>query len=161
MALSFLSPELAKWDALARGETAPELVVIPLFSDERPLRGAAGLCDWRLCGRLSRLLLAGRVTGAFGETTLLPAGGLAFRKLVLFGLGKADEFGEERFREAVRAIARLTERLAVRGLALSLPGRSTGLLAARRAFDLWTEEVGSAGDVWLLEPPAAQKEIRA
>ena len=40
-------------------EGVPETLVLPFFADERPLRGAAGLCDWRLCGRLSRLLAVG------------------------------------------------------------------------------------------------------
>src|SRR5438874_9265009 len=69
--VSFLASDLAKWDQL---EGAPEALVLPFFSDERPLRGAAGLCDWRLCGRLSRLLASGRVQGQWGETTLYPPG---------------------------------------------------------------------------------------
>ena len=44
-----------------------ELMVLPFFSDERPLRGATGLIDWRLCGTLSRKLMAGYLDGRFGE----------------------------------------------------------------------------------------------
>jgi hypothetical protein len=63
VSVSFLASDLGKWDQL---ENAPETLVLPFFSDERPLRGAAGLCDWRLCGRLSRMLQAGRVAGQLG-----------------------------------------------------------------------------------------------
>jgi hypothetical protein len=58
--VSFLASDLGKWDSL---EQVPETLVLPFFADERPLRGAAGLCDWRLCGRLSRLLQSSSVAG--------------------------------------------------------------------------------------------------
>lgn len=38
--------------------------------DERPLRGLAGLVDWRLCGALSRSLRAGHFRGEKGESLL-------------------------------------------------------------------------------------------
>ena len=67
-----------------------EALILTFFADERPLRGAAGLCDFRLCGRISRLLASGKVGGAWGETTLYPplAHGqakLSFPQLLLFG----------------------------------------------------------------------------
>jgi hypothetical protein len=33
-----------------------DVLVLGPFENERPLRGAAGYCDWRLNGRLSRML---------------------------------------------------------------------------------------------------------
>jgi hypothetical protein len=159
----FLAPELPKWDALATSPGgAPELLVAPFFTDERPLRGAAGLCDWRMCGRLSRHLAAGRLTGELGETALLPARGLAFHKLLLVGLGPSEQFLEERFRSAARVIADVVHRLGVERWALPLPGRNTGRIAARRALDLWLAEVGDAAapeEVWLVEPVPAQKDL--
>jgi hypothetical protein len=156
VALSFLTPELAKWDSLSDG---PELLFATFFSDERPLRGTTGLLDWRLCGRLSRLALAGKITGALGETTLLPAQRLAFQKLVLFGLGPSESFDEARFREAARAIKKVAKNLSASRFALGLPGRSTGRIMARRALELWVEECGTENDVWLIEPQAAQKDM--
>jgi hypothetical protein len=157
----FLTPELAKWDALGDATAKPELLVAPFFADERPLRGAAGLCDWRLCGRLSRLLASGRLAGGLGETTLLPAMRFSFDKLVLFGLGPSEAFDEERFREAARGIRTLAARMKVSRYALPLPGRSTGRIMARRALELWLEEAreGDGSDVWLVEPQAAQKDM--
>jgi hypothetical protein len=162
--ISFLNPELSRWDGL--GEARPELLVAPFFADERPLRGAAGLADWRLCGRLSRLLAAGRVGGAFGEATLLPGQKLAFPRVVLFGLGPSDGFDEPRFRAASRAIRELARGLGSTRYALPLPGRSTGRIMARRAVELWLEE-GPASpeegclreEVWLIEEQAAQKDM--
>ena len=40
-----------------------DLAVAGFFSDERPLRGAAGRADWRLCGTISELLVSGRMRG--------------------------------------------------------------------------------------------------
>jgi hypothetical protein len=160
MGISLLTPELAKWDLLGEtDEERPELLALPFFADERPLRGAAGLADWRLCGRLSRMLLAGRVDGGFGEATLLPANGLPFRTLVLYGLGDTERFTELRYLEAAKAIRDLARHLGVNRYALPLPGRSTGRIMARRALELWVQAQTSEEQVWLVEPPAAQKEM--
>ncbi len=159
-AVLFLAPTLARWDQLTETpEGPPELLALPFFADERPLRGAAGLCDWRLCGRLSRLLVAGRIGGNFGETTLLPAQRLPFTKLLLFGLGPADRFDEPAYREAALGLRQVIGRLGVRRYALALPGRSTGHIMARRALELWLETADPAAEVWLIEPQAAQKEM--
>jgi hypothetical protein len=160
VSLSFLSPELAKWDLCgeAQGE-APELLGLPFFADERPLRGAAGLVDWRLCGRLSRMLLAGRVDGQFGETTLLPSSRLPFGRVLLLGLGESERFSELRFLEAAKALRDVVRRLGVRRYALALPGRSTGRIVARRALELWSQAQTSEEEVWLVEPQSAQKEM--
>jgi hypothetical protein len=157
--VNFLSAELAKWDSLRDGSIPPpELLALPFFADERPLRGAAGLVDWRLCGRLSRLLSAGRVSGARGEATLVPTGRLPFAKLLLYGLGDSERFSDEISRAAMHALRDMVARLGVRRWALPLPGRSTGRITARRAVELWLHEPGDA-DVWLVEAPAGQKEM--
>ena len=75
--IAFLPVDLGRWDHCPGGDA----LVVPLWADVRPLRGAAGLLDWRLNGRLSQLLREGRLLGAAGEkllffTTLCP--GAAF-----------------------------------------------------------------------------------
>jgi len=102
-----------------------EAIAIPLFEDERPLRGPGGLLDWRLSGMLSQLVLRGRVSGAAGETVLIPARPkLPFEKLFLFGLGPSTEFDASLFDATVeRMLAALTA-VRVRASALVLPGRS-------------------------------------
>jgi hypothetical protein len=167
MPVSFLANDLGKWDQL---EAAPETLVLPFFSDERPLRGAAGLCDWRLCGKLSQLLVSGRVGGALGEATLYPPGRrLPFGRLLLVGLGAAERFDEAVARQASAAIADKMRRLAPGGqpprYALVPPGRSTGRLSARRALEIYLEAANGAGqadlaaaDVVVVESVAGQKE---
>ena len=98
MALSVLPLDLARWDEAAR-----DCLVLPVFKDDRPLRGAAGLADWRLCGRLSRLVKSNRATGEAGETMMLPPGRrLRFPRILWFGLGDAKGYSDERFRKDSR-----------------------------------------------------------
>ncbi len=54
---------------------------------ERPLQGLAGYADWRLCGRLSRLIREGIYQPEQGEALLLPSGGrLPIPRIFCFGL---------------------------------------------------------------------------
>jgi hypothetical protein len=159
--VAFLGSELGKWDTLAPAQV-PELLVLPFFSDERPLRGAAGSCDWRLCGRLSRLLAQGKLTGARGESTLYPPQRLPFPRLVLFGLGPGDRFDEACARDASRRIQDLVAGLGVQRYAVQPPGRSTGRLSARRALEIYLDELDKRTDLlpelWVVESTAGQKE---
>jgi hypothetical protein len=156
MNVSFLATDLGKWDTL---EGAPATLVLTFFADERPLRGAAGLCDWRLCGRLSRLLQSSRVAGKWGEVTLYPPGRrLPFHSLLLVGLGAADRFDEKAARDAARLIVDKVKRLGPTRYALVPPGRSTGRLSARRALEIYLDEAKGAGDLVVVESVAGQKE---
>ncbi len=163
MMVSFLNPELAKWDQLQGPETA---LVLPFFSDERPLRGAAGLCDFRLCGRLSKLLQKNKISGTWGETTLYPpvVGGtrkLPFSGLLLFGLGPGERFDETCARDASRKLLEIAGRMKWQRFALAPPGRSTGRLSARRALELVLDESKklppAVEELVVVEAPAGQK----
>ena len=163
MKVSFLNCELGKWDML-EPQQAPEALFLPFFADERPLRGAAGLCDWRLCGRLSRMLASERLSGQFGETTLYPprVGGLQrlpFSRLVLFGLGPADRFDEAHAKDAAKKLGESVRRLGLQRYAVAPPGRSTGRLSARRALEIFLDAAGSdAAEAVIIESAAGQKE---
>ncbi|MGB8330532.1 MAG: M17 family peptidase N-terminal domain-containing protein [Polyangiales bacterium] len=119
-------------------ELEAEVIVLPFFSDERPLRGAAGLIDWRLCGALSRKLMAGYLHGTFGEKALLttPAK-LKSDKLLLIGLGASSGFDTGVAQRACGLIAEALIQANVSNAALVLPGRSLRLLPALEAMQLW------------------------
>jgi hypothetical protein len=88
-------------DSLVR--TGAEVAVAGFFRDQRPLRGGAGLADWRLCGWLSGLVETARLSGEAGERALLLTHGrLGAPWLLLLGLGPRARFGIERHRAAVR-----------------------------------------------------------
>ncbi len=96
MDLRFLPPELRRLD-----EASVELCACTIWSDERPLRGFAGLVDWRLGGRLSALAKSGFVTGEKGEAVLLQGKPhVPFEKVLVLGLGARSGFGDGAFREA-------------------------------------------------------------
>lgn len=119
-------------------ELQTELVILPFFSDERPLRGAAGLIDWRLCGALSRKLLAGYIDGRFGEKSLLTSPGtLKSEALLLVGLGDSSDFDASVAANASALIADALRDAKVSTAALTLPGRSISLIPALEAMQIW------------------------
>jgi hypothetical protein len=158
MHVRFAPPELKQIDALRC-----EALALPFFSDERPLNGALGLVDWRLCGFVSRLLVSGRLTGDAMETVLIPARPkLSLDKLFLFGLGPETEFDAAGFRRALRHMLATLARARVRTTALVLPGRSTRALSPARAMELMLETTGDHEDhdeLVLLELHEAQREM--
>jgi hypothetical protein len=156
MALSVLPLDLARWD-----ESARDCLVLPVFRDDRPLRGAAGLADWRLCGRLSRLLKSEKATADAGETMLLPPGRrLRFKRVLWFGLGDAKGYSDDRFRKDLTWILGVVKNAGVTDWALQAPGRASGLIGARRAVEIILEdEQLSNQPITLLEDPAGQKDI--
>ena len=168
MQVSLLPVELARWDQAPPGDA----VCVPVWTDVRPLRGAAGLLDWRLCGRLSTMLASGKVTGAEGEQTLFPSGQrLPWRLVLALGGGPRRDFSDRRFQASVRRALEAARGLGARRLALALPGRdgeraTTGAAAAltsRRALDVVLQELdatpGLVDELAVIAPGAVQKEL--
>ncbi len=93
--------------------------------DERPLTGAAGYVDWRLCGQLSRLLVDGFFKGTRGESLLLPSNGhIGPPRVVVLGLGPGGEsLHPGVLRGALSQAADVLNRARVDSVALELPGR--------------------------------------
>lgn len=118
MDLSFFPLTLEAVDA-----AAAESLCLFIASDERPLLGLSGLADWRLSGRLSRLLRSGLLTGEAGEAVLTPPGArLGFQKLFLFGVGPAAQT-EEKLAEQITSGLRKLAQAGVQEAALQLPAR--------------------------------------
>jgi len=112
MRISFADLSLASLDALAVDSLA-----LFVNTRERPLQGLAGLCDWRLCGRLSRVLQTGFFEGKGGEALLMPIGHrLRVARLLAFGLGETGVATEPQVARAFEAISRA----GARSLALSI-----------------------------------------
>ena len=115
-----------------------DTVCLFVSEDERPLGGAAGFVDWRLCGQLSRLLVDGFFKGTRGESLLLPSNGrIGAPRLVVFGLGPGGEaLHPGVLRTALSQAADVLNRARVDSVALELPGR--GAMPAQErtsAFD--------------------------
>ena len=135
-----------------------DLLVVPVFDDDRPPRGLAGLVDWRMDGLLSRMRLAADggesdnphyrelVLAPFGaekdDKLLFPAGSkLPYFTVVVMGLGSRKKYDGARYREVVKRIAQSVVSLNVKSLTLQLPGWKAAGLPARRACEVFVSEL--------------------
>lgn len=133
MELRFAAPDPRRLD-----ELRADALVLPFFAEERPLRGPAGMIDWRLRGQLSKLRLAGRLRGTAFERVLVPGKPLtSFDKVFLVGMGPEAELTPERAEAGCRVVLEMLDRCLVRSAAIVLPGRSTGKLAAETALEVF------------------------
>lgn len=164
MTIKFLKTELHQID-----HVSADTVALALFEEDRPPRGLAGLVDWRLCGRLSRLLASGQVTGRFRESVLLPSyGRLPCNRIFLLGLGKRVDFSPARARETSWAMAEALRKMRADSFVTSLPGSPMTTLPARARMDVFLEELvrvfgpeegGSGIQVFLVEPLESHREL--
>jgi len=158
MDLRFISPSLRKLDL-----SGTEVLVAALLPGERPPKGVAGLCDWRLGGRISQLIASGFATGAIGEVLLLSGRPkLPFDKVLLFGVGVREDFSELVFRTVTARVLSTLEGLRARTAVVELPGRHFDGISPERAADILLEMAGprSDHDLWtLVESSEAQRSI--
>lgn len=158
MELRFVTPHLRQIDTVGS-----EVLACCLFEGERPLRGVAGLLDWRMAARLSRHVIARDLLGTRGEVTLIPGKPrIPFEKLLLFGLGPREDFDEEAFLEVIHRILDTLSGLKVRMAVVERPGRHIDLIDALRAADLILGACESYGDqdLWtMVEEGPDQKRI--
>jgi hypothetical protein len=154
--LRFVAPDLRRLD-----ESSAEVVACGIWRDARPLTGLAGVLDWRLSGRLSRLLREGFVLGEVGEVLVVPVRPrLPFDKLLALGLGPRPTFDETTFRTVLERALDAIRGLHVKKALLELPGRGDEAISTELATAIFLEVLGEEGDVVsLIEEPGAQKEI--
>jgi len=111
--------------ALAVERVRADLLAVPVFSDDRPLRGAAGRADWRLCGRLSRLVAEGRLGGQPGEAVLAATfGGLLVPLVLTLGAGPRRAFDAPGLQAFAGEAVRRALALRVPTVALPMPGET-------------------------------------
>jgi hypothetical protein len=106
-----------------------------LIGPERPLRGLAGLADWRLCGALSNAIRSGHFAPEMEEALLLPSSGrFPPGRIFCFGLPAAP-LGAGGFAAAARRALGALARAHCRSFATSLP-----VLPEVPVARLWLEE---------------------
>jgi hypothetical protein len=157
MDVRFALPDLG-----SLSELKTEALCLPFYRDERPMRGAPGLVDFRLCGRVSKLIASGRMHGDLGEAVLMPARPRLFaERLIWLGAGLHAELSEERFRAYLRDVLARLSGLRVRVAALCLPGRVRGRFSPAAAIDWFLEETQPFADqldeLTLLDSDEAQR----
>jgi hypothetical protein len=145
---NFLPVDLLRWDRGPGGDA----LVVPVWSDVRPLRGAAGLLDWRLCGRLSQMLHDGRLTGVAGEKLLLATGRISWQRVLAVGVGESTAFDDAAFRQAMTCCLEALRKLGAHSMAIAFPGRDIDLVRPDRAvrvfLDVLTQSEAAQGP-WL------------
>lgn len=154
----FVQPDLRAID-----EASAEVIACAIFGDERPMRGLAGLLDWRLAGRLSALAKSGFIRGDADEVVLVPGRPhLPFEKILVLGLGARASFGDSVVRRVIARLSSTLDGLNVKRALVELPGRATGDLSPERAAELLLECAKSAleEEAWtLVEPEDAEEPI--
>ena len=148
MELRFVLPHLSKLD-----EIDGEILVASIYSDQRPAHGVAGLADFRLGGRLSRLMKSGFLSGELGEVVMIPGKPrLTYDKLLVFGAGPRASFDDAAYGRVLHQVLKAMQGLAARTGIVELPGRQDGAIGAVRATDILLTETGGSPlhDVWTL-----------
>jgi hypothetical protein len=91
---------------------------------------------------------------------LPPGRRLRFKRVMWFGLGDAKGYSDERFRKDLGWITGVVRNAGASDWALQAPGRSSGLIGARRAVEILLEDSQLAEQpITLIEDPAGQKDI--
>jgi len=153
----FVTPTLDTLDVIKS-----EALCVSVFSDERPLSGAGGLIDWRLCGALSKLLLDSTVRGEPRERLMMPGRPrFASERLLLLGAGPRAGFDVARYREVCRDLVETLRNLRLRGAAVALPGRVWEAVPPEEAIEeflaITRELPNSLDEIIVLDTPHAQR----
>ena len=157
--VSFLAPTIRSLEA-----SPATTAVFFCFDEICPLQGIVSLVDWRLHGHLSRMKIEGFFTGRRNIPLLMmPGRRLAVQYLLLIGLGPRDSFDAQVFREAVSESLEIHRGLRVDTPAMMLPGRIEALMQPEDAMEnliaAYEPYLESARHLFLIEPPAAQKQM--
>jgi len=143
-------------------EVSAEVIACGIYRDERPLSGLAGLLDWRLAGRLSRLAKQGFLLGEVGELLALPVRPrLPFDKLIVAGLGPRGSFCETTFKTVLERTLDGLEGLHVKKAIVELPGRGDDAISVERATEMLLDLIGDdeRDALTFVEDPPEQQRI--
>ena len=137
-------------------EVEAQLALIFTYQDIRPLRGQAGLVDWRLNGYLSKLLLKKRFHGELGEALLMPAQGrVAAQELLFLGLGAKEQMREQDIPQRIALVLDKVLRKKDTSLALSLSDLAQGMFEWRNTVRLFMSNLSGRKEefkITLIEP---------
>jgi hypothetical protein len=156
--LQFLSNDLKGLD-----DAGVELVACGVWRDRRPFTGLAGLLDWRLAGRISKLAREGFLLGEVGETVFFPGRPrTSFDKVLVLGLGMREAFEASTFSVVLEKLLAALEGLHVRRAVVELPGRADGAVDADTAAQVVLDRVGDTplhDAWWLVEDAEGERRI--
>jgi hypothetical protein len=144
--------KVVKADLQALDALEAEAVGVFCFSDTRPLQGAAGYLDWRLCGALSQAMLARHFEGEVGEALLVPAfGRLKLKRVFVFGLGEQGRADLAGMKQAARRAVEVMHGAGVRRFVLLAPGHKRRPDTERLFVKAVSEELPGRVETMLVE----------
>ena len=101
-----------------------EVLVVPLFEDQRPLAGPVAVVDWRLDGSLTHMILADELSGRRGEVLAISTNAkVAAPWVILAGCGRWRTLDGRSYPALIGRLLQLAARSGIRELALCLPPR--------------------------------------
>jgi leucyl aminopeptidase len=117
-------------------------IVVNLFQGVKAPGGATSAVDRALDGAISRLIEDGEIQGKQGQLTLIHTlGRLPSPRVLVVGLGKAEEFTLDRVRDLAASSARYLRRLRVDSFATITHGAGIGRLEAEACAQAITEGI--------------------
>ena len=117
-----------------------ELIVVNLLQGVTIPGGATRSVDFALGGAISELINAGDLTGKAGETALLYArGAIPAKRVLVVGLGQAEELDLQGLRRASAIVARAVRKLGVTEYHSIVHGAGSGGLDVQAAAQAVTE----------------------
>ncbi len=117
-----------------------DAIVVNLFEGVTAPGGATGAVDGALGGAIGALIGAGDIRGKLGELTLVHSlDRLASPRVVVVGLGKADDLSVDKLRDLAGDLARYLRGLRVKSAATIVYGAGIGGLEADACAQALTE----------------------
>ena len=99
-----------------------EALVVPLFEDQRPLAGPVAVVDWRLDGVLTRMILAGELSGRSGERLAVQTNAkFAAPWVLLAGGGPWRVLDRAAYLQLIERLLKTAAKAGVKEVALCLP----------------------------------------
>jgi leucyl aminopeptidase len=117
-----------------------DVLVVNLFEGVKTPGGATGAVDAAIGGQISALIETGDLTGRFKEVrTLYPFGKIKAKRVVIVGLGEAEEFNLHRARVVAAVAAKAAREFKAERVASIVHGAGIGDLNTSQAAQMLTE----------------------
>ena len=98
------------------------LLVLPLYSDEKPLKEIAGFVDWRLHNFISHMMMKQLINYTDEEKILLfPNKKLLIERFLLTALRQRSEMTKDFFRDYISEVIATVDKLKLYDFAIPLP----------------------------------------
>lgn len=117
-----------------------DAVIVNLFEGVKKPGGATGAVDKVLNGVISKLISSGEIKGTLNEVTLIHSlGKIPAERIIIAGLGKQDEFNQDRIRQITSASLLKARALGAKKVATILHGAGIGKMDAHDSAQGITE----------------------